>query len=455
LAAIVLGGIALRLANGLPRCGLTDVREYDDGVHYAAGFALAHGLVPYRDFVLLHPPGIALLMAPFALLGEVIGQPYAMAAARVAILAVSALNMLLVARLCGIDSRRAGLVAAFGYAIAPGAIAAEHTVMLEPLINFACLGAAINLRNKRHATAGFMVAISICLKLFPITFAIAAVVVLWGNPLAIRRFALALVAGLICIAGPFFLLAPASMWHQVVVVQATRPPAGVGDITSRLASFAPILLAVGAMLLLRNQPRLVKAELRIWTVTASLTVVAFLASSSFFSHYLAYLAPCFAGLIAAAVMGRSRLAKGLAGVALVVALPSAWHYIRHPVGVPAPRGASEIAARGCVVAENPSLLVALDLLASSPACPLEVDPRGAALAGSQGLPSDFYPNGFRTLAVTQQELARELHRAQAFVSTTKLTSDPMLDAANRAYVDRCFRLVAAESPWNMWTRRDC
>ena len=40
--------------------------NYDDGVYYSAATALVHGQLPYRDFLLLQPPGIAVLLAPFA-----------------------------------------------------------------------------------------------------------------------------------------------------------------------------------------------------------------------------------------------------------------------------------------------------------------------------------------------------------------------------------------------------
>lgn len=43
---------------------------YDSGVYYAASDALLHGRLPYRDFVLLHPPGLMLALTPFAAVGR-------------------------------------------------------------------------------------------------------------------------------------------------------------------------------------------------------------------------------------------------------------------------------------------------------------------------------------------------------------------------------------------------
>ena len=58
--------------------------NYDDGVHFAAALGLVNGLLPYRDFLLLHPPGVVLALAPFAALSWLIGEPDAMAVSRCA-----------------------------------------------------------------------------------------------------------------------------------------------------------------------------------------------------------------------------------------------------------------------------------------------------------------------------------------------------------------------------------
>ena len=60
-------GVVARLGEVLHGAGLTSDLGYDPGVYFAAADGLVHGRVPYRDFVLLHPPGIMLAVAPFAL----------------------------------------------------------------------------------------------------------------------------------------------------------------------------------------------------------------------------------------------------------------------------------------------------------------------------------------------------------------------------------------------------
>ena len=47
--------------------GLT---EYDDGSYFGSAVHLVGGILPYRDFVFVQPPGILLLMAPAALVAQ-------------------------------------------------------------------------------------------------------------------------------------------------------------------------------------------------------------------------------------------------------------------------------------------------------------------------------------------------------------------------------------------------
>jgi alpha-1,2-mannosyltransferase len=60
---------------------------------------LFNGRMPYRDFLLLHPPGIPLALQPFAALGAVTGDPLAMESARVAFMLLGAGSSLLIHRI--------------------------------------------------------------------------------------------------------------------------------------------------------------------------------------------------------------------------------------------------------------------------------------------------------------------------------------------------------------------
>src|SRR6516225_10294633 len=61
---------------------LLGVTEYDDGVQFGDAMRLVSGVIPYRDFVVMQPPGSVLLIAPVALLAQVIGSAWGLAIAR-------------------------------------------------------------------------------------------------------------------------------------------------------------------------------------------------------------------------------------------------------------------------------------------------------------------------------------------------------------------------------------
>src|SRR5438445_7887326 len=75
--------IALRTYPWWLSNNLLGVLEYDDGVYYAAARLLLHGRLPYSSFTIVHPPGLSLLLAPAALLGNAFGDDVGMAAGRV------------------------------------------------------------------------------------------------------------------------------------------------------------------------------------------------------------------------------------------------------------------------------------------------------------------------------------------------------------------------------------
>ena len=107
LFGIVLVAFLVRAVPILRGGGLEGYLGYDDGVYFAAAAALVHGFLPYRDFLLLHPPGIALLLSPFALLAGTTDGATGFAVARLAFMAVGALNAGLVTLVAGRYGRRA------------------------------------------------------------------------------------------------------------------------------------------------------------------------------------------------------------------------------------------------------------------------------------------------------------------------------------------------------------
>ena len=64
LVGVRVLALASRLLPVVRGGGLSSVLGYDDAVHHAAAVGLAHGRLPYRDFLLLHPPGVLVALAP-------------------------------------------------------------------------------------------------------------------------------------------------------------------------------------------------------------------------------------------------------------------------------------------------------------------------------------------------------------------------------------------------------
>ena len=134
--------------------GLSATNGYDDGVYYAAATSLVHGRLPYRDYVLLHPPGSTVLLAPFALLARVTSDTAGFETARVAFMILGALNTLLVMVVAARIGRRAAMVAGVFYALFFPAIFVARTVSLEELGTTTLLVALVLLfRRGRGAAA--------------------------------------------------------------------------------------------------------------------------------------------------------------------------------------------------------------------------------------------------------------------------------------------------------------
>ncbi len=100
VALIITGftviGLGLRLFL-LSRPGyLLGVTQYDDGPYFGSALRLVHGALPYRDFIIVQPPGITLLMSPAALLAQVTSTAWGMAAGRILTVAASAAGIVLV-----------------------------------------------------------------------------------------------------------------------------------------------------------------------------------------------------------------------------------------------------------------------------------------------------------------------------------------------------------------------
>jgi alpha-1,2-mannosyltransferase len=178
-AMIGLVAFVVPLIANLRGGGPIGVGMYDDGVYFSAATGLVHGRVPYRDFLLLHPPGIVAALAPFAWLGNLTSDSVGFLAARLAWLAIGALSAILVWRILRPLNPFAAVFAGLFYAVFYPAIYVTHTILIEAPQNLVLLLAIwiISRQPRRHRTkswrpatpwvlAGLAVGLSPCFKIW-------------------------------------------------------------------------------------------------------------------------------------------------------------------------------------------------------------------------------------------------------------------------------------------------
>ncbi len=415
LAVVVIVGVAF-LARFLPTIrgsGLFGINFYDDGVHYAAATGLVHGRVPYRDFLLLHPPGIVLALAPFAELARWIGDARGFALARVSFMALGAVNALLVSRYLRPVGSYAAWLGGLFYALFWPAIYSEHTVLLEGLANTCLLIAllfispavrAVKAGTAPLVVAGALLGFAATIKIWgvvPIVLVVGWLTISQG----LRRAALLLAGaagGTTVVCLPFFLAAPATMWRMVVIDQVQRNDT-VFVLWERvnqmlglsLYRLSPEVTTTGVVALVV----LVGATIGAWTVPRARSAVILivglsallLSTPSWFVHYTALIAAVLAIAVGAAGQQLVRIGAprrrglrivvgGLTLAGLVaVSLPAA----TASIGDPFPGrtlGASVSSRPGCVVSDHPSTLILMSILSRNldRDCPLVVDLGGAS-----------------------------------------------------------------------------
>lgn len=397
---------------------------YDASVYFAAADALTHGRVPYRDFVLLHPPGLMLALTPFAALTRVVSDPVAFTVAALACCAMGALNAALVTRLVGRLGLGRGAAVAGGlfYALWFGAVGAENLTRLEPLGNLLLLVALLAaMRAQRRGSAAAALPLGIALGLL-------VSVKIWWLPVAVavvgwhawrtrsgRSVAAALAgvgAAVAVVDLPFLLAAPRAMIDAVLRDQLGRPDGPqsavqrLTDLSSVTAADRPLSLPAQQALALTVVLVLAALVIRAWPVRAARPAVALLlgqlgillAAPSWFGFYTDYLAVAAAVTVAAAaaplprrgravrrrLRGLPWLATGAAGAVTVAAL-----VLGTTVVTPYPaaaRLARAVAGERCVMSDTPMAEIELDVLSRdlSDGCRAWVDVTGRTYGPDRG-----------------------------------------------------------------------
>ena len=439
IAAATLLALLLRLYQ-LSRPGfLLSVNEYDDGPYFGSAVRLVHGALPYRDFLIVQPPGITLLMIPAALLSKVTGTAWGMAVGRILTSVAGAASV----ALAGLLVRQRGVLATVIVcgimAVYPDSIQAVKTVLVEPWLVLFCLIGALAIFDGDHFTTrtrrlvwggvafGFGGAVEPW-AIFPVLI-IALLTLRWPRRLA--AYAGGVAIGFLVPVLPFAALAPDKFYEATIVAQI-GPRAGatptsfwlrIQDLTG-LADLsrpthlddlgAAVLIAavafgsLGLVFLLTWRPPPALEEFAVGSAT--LVFAAFLWPDQFHYHFAAFLAPFLAlaiGLPLSALVRDFRLASGgepaalpdrhwgaaslagLAGLAILVlaVIQFGWesHNTPHlPLSV-VNSARRMIPAGACLLADEVSFSVMTDRLVSDvPGCSLLLDATGTNYALSGG-----------------------------------------------------------------------
>jgi hypothetical protein len=328
--------------------------ETDDGVYFGEGVMLSHGFVPYRSYVDVQPPGIAILMAPFGFIGRLAGDRVAFELARLFVVAVGVANIGLLGRLVRLRSWIGVFTALTVLAFYLDTIIASHTILLEPFLVFGTLlGLLIVFGDTESATfqssrwlmAGIVLGLTTSVKIWEV---LPVIVLLVFASLRGRRclasYVAGVVGGVVLVCGPFALMAPGNFFHEVIVVQATRShlhqvaersrllnllgSSEYGHLPLRAIIWAPVILCVvvAAVYLLIHFARRGYADGGLTNLDtcaiACVVVVAisFFATAEYDPHYGGFIAPFVALALSTIVIRLTPTAHPSIKVVIAIAM---------------------------------------------------------------------------------------------------------------------------------------
>ncbi|WP_375478576.1 glycosyltransferase 87 family protein [uncultured Jatrophihabitans sp.] len=490
--AVALLGLVIRLGLVLSSSGgFSGVFGYDPGVYFDGAVSLVNGRAPYRDFVLLHPPGVLVALAPFGALARLVGDHAAFETANIGFAALGALCgavVVGVARRAGL-SRPAGLAGGLFYAVWFSSASSEIAVRLEPLGNATFLIGLLLLsgrgaeRRRTLIAGGLALGYAADVKIWWIVP--VAVVVAWQFRRRGRQAGAWVAAGaaaaLVAVNAPFFAVAPGQMWRMVVTDQlgrngsmSSRPTrltslsavssalrGAPGLLQSIVVALFVVLVAVVAVCAWRRR------AYRIAVVIALVQLGTLAAAPSYFAFYADFAAVGLALTLAAAVgpriqddspatartasvagadrPGRRRVGPLAAAstVLLVAAISASAMVVRH-------RGltrrfdangvAADLRAARCVVSDSPAALIELNLLSRNLArgCPDWVDVTGRTY--DVDAPDDNGPARRTKNAKWQRDALRYLTSGDAVLLIRHATG---LSGQTRREIRRRGKLIAS------------
>ena len=494
-----LVAFGLRLYYQYTRPGfLLGVAEYDDGPYFGSAVRLVHGSMPYKDFILVQPPGITLLMSPVGLLTYWTGTAWGLAIGRILTMLAGTAGV----ALAGLLVRHRGVLAALLtcgiMAIYSDGVAASHTILVEPWLVLFCLAGALAVFDGDKITAstrrlvwggvlfGFAGAVE--------AWAIVPVLVLAALCLPqLKRAAIyigGVAAGFLIPVLPFALAGPSQFYRSLITAQvgyrahALRVPVlfrlrnmiglpyalGWHQTTLLLAVLALVIFVIAvqaAAVAVRHQP----PPTLDWFAMASaaLIVAMFLWPPQFHYHFAQFLAPFMALTIALPV---SRLLVGARQDGLAVSWPhTSGPKAAHRLGVaiaavsavalavvavaqlrfesaaarvigPIPAAVDRLIPPGaCVLTDQVSVTLAANRFVSTdPNCPKLVDSLGTTLALSDGLnPRTGAAKVPRVNAAWSQAFSRAPYVILTISNIRRIPWSPQLQAYVTSHFSRIYR----------------
>src|SRR6266571_372726 len=326
-------GLALRLWI-LIWPGLMSITQFDDGPYFGSAVRLVHGVLPYRDYAFVQPPGITELMSPAALESYLGGTAWALVIGRFLSVFAGAAAVVLAGFLVRHRGALAVLLAGGMLAIYPPAAAAARTVLLEPWLVLFCLAGAVAVfdgdrltsRTRRLAWGGVAFGFGGAIKVWAIVPVLVIVVLCLPHLRRAAIFAGGVAAGFLIPVLPFVIASPSRFYDDVVVAQLARvgtrtaawkrfnsmlgTPKVLSPTTVVLLAITVVAVAILAQIAASLVTRRPPAALDWFAfVSAALIVAMFLWPPYYAAHYAAFFGPFLALSLALPV---ARLATGLA-----------------------------------------------------------------------------------------------------------------------------------------------
>lgn len=216
---------------------------YDSGVYLAGAIHLVAGVLPYRDFAFVQPPGILVILSPVAVVSRIFGSHDGLVVARVLSAVVTALDASLLSWLVRARGRVAMIISGAGLALTPVAVFYSSDIRLEPFcvllvllgsLEIARQGSASSRTTRSLWRAGRFFGLAAAVEFWAFfAFVAMATCVIPSSRRRALAFVLGAGTGLAAPCLAFLLAAPHGFVSQVFLEQLHHPRVG-GTLARRL-----------------------------------------------------------------------------------------------------------------------------------------------------------------------------------------------------------------------------